>query len=209
MQQTQIINNTYMRTLKILGKLLLALFIVVFINGCIYVFALQDRTMNKIKNNEKVSLYEKCSIYTMHMAIYMFGWPLSPEAAGEIYRMSFSKNREQIIYKENDYFLGSPAVQKALKGLEEGQRKKIVFKAETAYNTASPDHRVALGVNPGFLYKKDGKVYLESYAHYPYYSATPITLFGYKIIVHEGLFHYLEKLHWMHPYTMIWWCECA
>ena len=67
--------------------------------------------------------------------------------------------------------MDSPAVQRALKGLEEGQRKKIVFMAETAYNTASPEHRVALGVNPGFLYKKDGKVYLESYAHYPYYSA--------------------------------------
>ena len=196
-----------MRTLKILARLLLVIFIIVFINGCIYVFALQDRTMNKIKNNEEVSLYEKCSIYTMHIAIYMFGWPLSPEAAGEIYRMSFSKNREQTIYKENDYFMDSPAVQNALKGLEEGQRKKIVFKAETAYNTASPDHRVALGVNPGFLYKKDGKIYLESYAHYPYYSATPITLFGYKIIVHEGLFNYLEKIHWMHPYTMVWWCD--
>ena len=196
-----------MRTLKILGKLFLALFIVIFINGCIYVFALQERTMNKIKNNEEVSLYEKCSIYTMHMAVYMFGWPLSPEASFEIFKMSFSKNRDQTIYRENDYFLDSPAVQKALKGLEEGQRKKIVFKAESAYNTSSPDHRVALGVNPGFLYKKDGKVYLESYAHYPHYSATPITLFGYSIIVHEGLFHYLEKIHWMHPYTMIWWCE--
>ena len=196
-----------MSTFKILGKIFLTLFIVTFINGCIYVFALQDRTMNKIKNNEEVSLYEKCSIYTMHMAVYMFGWPLSPEAAGEIYRMSFSKNRDQTIYAEDDFFMDSPAVHKALQGLEEGQRKKIVFKAETAYNTASPDHRVALGVNPGFLYKKDGKVYLESYSHYPYYSATPITLFGYKIIIHEGLFHYLEKIHWMHPYTMIWWCE--
>ena len=196
-----------MRILKYIGWLIPALLVAVFINGSIYVFALQDRTMDKIKDGEEVSLYEKCSIYTMHMAVYMFGWPLSPEASAEIFRMSFSKNREQTIYKKNDYFMDSPAVQKALKGLEEGQRKKIVFKAETAYNTASPDHRVALGVNPGFLYKKDGKVYLESYAHYPYYSATPITLFGYRIIIHEGLFHYLEKIHWMHPYTMIWWCN--
>ena len=194
-----------MRTLKTIGKSILVLFIAIFINGCIYVFALQDRTMNKINNNEEVSLYEKCSIYTMHMAVYMFGWPLSPEASGEIFRMSFSKNREETIYKKNDYFIDSPTVQKALKGLEEGQRKKIVFKAETAYNTASPDHRVALGVNPGFLYKKDGKIYLESYAHYPHYSATPITVCGFRIIVHEGLFHYLEKIHWLHPYTMVWW----
>ena len=197
-----------MRTFKIIARSLVLFFIGVFINGCIYVFGLQDWTMNKIQKGEDVSLYEKCSIYTMHMAVYMFGWPLSPEAAGEIFRMSFSKNREKTIYKENDYFMDSPAVQRALKGLEEGQRKKIVFKAETAYNTASPDHRVALAVNPGFLYKKEGKVYLESYAHYPYYSATPITLFGAKIIIHEGLFHYLEKIGWMHPYTMTWWCEC-
>lgn len=194
-----------MRTIKTLARLFLTLFIILFINGSIYVFALQDWTMNKIQNGEDVSLYEKCSIYTMHMAVYMFGWPLSPEAAGEIYRMSFSKNREKTIYKRDDYFMDSPAVQKALKGLEEGQRKRIVFKAETAYNTASPDHRVALGVNPGVLYKKDGRVYLESYAHYPYCSATPITLFGYRIIIQEGLFHYLEKIRWIHPYTMIWW----
>ena len=197
-----------MRTFKIIARSLVLFFIGVFINGCIYVFGLQDWTMNKIQKGEDVSLYEKCSIYTMHMAVYMFGWPLSPEASSEIFRMSFSKNREQNIYKKNDYFMDSPAVQKALKGLEEGQRKKIVFKAETAYNTASPDHRVALGVNPGFLYKKDGRVYLESYAHYPHYSATPITLFGAKIVIHEGLFHYLEKIGWMHPYTMTWWCEC-
>ena len=42
-----------------------------------------------------------------------------------------------------------------------------------------------------------------------YYSATPITIFGSKIIIHEGLFHYLEKIGWMHPYTMTWWCNNA
>ena len=73
-----------MRTFKIIARSLVLFFIGVFINGCIYVFALQDRTMNKIQKGEDVSLYEKCSIYTMHMAVYMFGWPLSPEAAGEI-----------------------------------------------------------------------------------------------------------------------------
>lgn len=196
-----------MRILKLSGILILITFIIVFLNGCIYVFGLQDRTIQKIQDGATVSLYEKCSIYTMHMAVYMFGWPLSPEAAGEIYRMSFPWNRDKQVFKTNDFFMKSPAVQKALSGLDEGQRKKIVFKAETAYNTASKDHRVALAVNPGFLYRKDGMVYLESYAHYPYYSATPITIFGSKIIIHEGLFHYLEKIHWLHPYTMTWCCK--
>jgi hypothetical protein len=196
-----------MRFFKTIGLFGVVVFLIIFINGCIYVFNLQEKTMDKIKNGEEPSLYEKCSIYTMHMAVYMFGWPLSPEAAGEVFRMSFPWNRETAILREDDFFMESPTVQKALKDLQEGQRKRIAFKAETAYNTASPDHRVALGVNPGYLYKKDGKVYLESYAHYPYYSATPITIFGLKIIIHEGLFHYLEKIGWMHPYTMTWWCN--
>ena len=196
-----------MRFFKTIGLFGVVVFLIIFINGCIYVFNLQEKTMDKIKNGEEPSLYEKCSIYTMHMAVYMFGWPLSPEAASEIFKMSFPWNRETAILREDDFFMESPTVQKALKGLQEAQRKRIAFKAETAYNTASPDHRVALGVNPGYLYKKDGKVYLESYAHYPYYSATPITIFGLKIIIHEGLFHYLEKIGWMHPYTMTWWCN--
>ena len=196
-----------MRISKIIGIAFLMAFLAVFINGCIYVFTLQEKTMDKIQNGEKVSLYEKCSIYTMHMAVYMFGWPLSPEAAGEVFRMSFPWNREKAVLREDDFFMESPTVQKALKGLQDEQKKRIAFKAETAYNTASTDHRVAIAVNPGYLYKKDGKVYLESYAHYPYYSATPITIFGSKIIIHEGLFHYLEKIGWIHPYTMRWWCD--
>ena len=156
-----------MRVLKSICKAILTLFIIVFVNGCIYVFALQEKTMDKIKNGARVSFYEKCSIYTMHMAVYMFGWPLSPEAASEIFKMSFPWNREKAVLREDDFFMESPTVQKAIKCLQEGQRKRIAFKAETAYNTASPDHRVALGVNPGFLYMKDGNVYLESYAHYP------------------------------------------
>lgn len=197
-----------MRTLKITGLVFLVVFLTIFINGCIYVFNLQEKTMDKIKNGEEPSLYEKCSIYTMHMAVFMFGWPLSPEAASEIFKMSFPWNREKAVFRENDFFMDSPSVQKHITNLRENQRQRIAFKAETAYNTASPDHRVALGVNPGYLYKKDGKVYLESYAHYPYYSATPITIFGARIIIQEGLFHYLEKIGWMHPYTMTWWCKC-
>ena len=196
-----------MRIFKTIGMFGVVTFLTIFINGCIYVFNFQEMTMDKIKKGEEPSLYEKCSIYTMHMAVYMFGWPLSPEAAGEVFRMSFPWNREKAVLREDDFFMESPTVQKALKGLQDEQKKRIAFKAETAYNTASTDHRVALAVNPGYLYKKDGKVYLESYAHYPYYSATPITIFGSKIIIHEGLFHYLEKIGWIHPYTMTWWCD--
>lgn len=195
-----------MDTFKKMLKCIVSVTLIVFINGCIYVFGLQEKTMKKIQDGAQVTLYEKCSIYTMHMAVYLLGWPLSPEAAGEIFRMSFPWNREKDVYKRNDFFIESPTVDKALNNLATGQRKYIVFKASTAYNTASPDHRVALAVNPGYLYKKDGKIYLESYAHYPQYSKTPITLFGAKIIIHEGLFHYLEKIHWIHPYTMTWWC---
>ena len=96
-----------MRTLKITGLVFLVVFLTIFINGCIYVFNLQEKTMDKIKDGEEPSLYEKCSIYTMHMAVYMFGWPLSPEAASEIFKMSFPWNREKAVFRENDFFMDS------------------------------------------------------------------------------------------------------
>ena len=52
------------RFLKFTFKLVAALVAVVFINGCIYVFTGQDRTMEKILAGEKVSLYEKCVDFT-------------------------------------------------------------------------------------------------------------------------------------------------
>lgn len=39
-----------MRVLKSICKAIHTLFIIVFVNGCIYVFALQEKTMDKIKN---------------------------------------------------------------------------------------------------------------------------------------------------------------
>ena len=95
-------------------KAILTLFVIVFVNGCIYVFALQEKTMDKIKNGEEPSLYEKCSIYTMHMAVYMFGWPLSPEAASEIFKMSFPWNREKAVLREDDFFMESPTTESPL-----------------------------------------------------------------------------------------------
>ena len=37
-----------MRAFKSVFKIILAIFVIAFVNGCIYVFALQDKTMDKI-----------------------------------------------------------------------------------------------------------------------------------------------------------------
>ena len=141
--------------LKSILKVILLLFVVTFINGCVYVLGFQDKTMSKIMEGGKVTLYEKCSIYTMHMAVYMFGWTIAPEAAGEVFRMSFPWNRDRMIFKENDFFLDSPVVLNSLCGLHDGKRKYITFDGDVAYSTSDPNHRVALGVNPGYLYMRD------------------------------------------------------
>ena len=66
--------------------ILIALIIVlVFANGCYYVFRGQERSMAKLEQGRELNLYECCSIYTMHMAVWMFGWPISPEAAKEAF----------------------------------------------------------------------------------------------------------------------------
>ena len=59
--------------------------VLVFANGCYYVFRGQERSMAKLREGKELNLYECCSIYTMHMAVWMFGWPISPEAAKEAF----------------------------------------------------------------------------------------------------------------------------
>ena len=114
-----------MKTLKKLGLVMLLLIAAVFINGVYFVFHGQFRTAEKILNKQQISRYEIASIYTMHLAICTVGWIYSPEATKEIIGMSFSKNRNTVKYVENDFFLESPVVQKALKGLAVGKEKRI------------------------------------------------------------------------------------
>ncbi len=62
-----------------------SLVVVVFVNGTYWVFSdIQQRCYAKVQqadfSKEALSTYEKCSMYTINLAICTFGYPLSREA---------------------------------------------------------------------------------------------------------------------------------
>lgn len=42
---------------------------------------IQQECYNKVKNKIELNLYEKCSVYSLHLGICTFSWILSPEAS--------------------------------------------------------------------------------------------------------------------------------
>lgn len=81
----------------------LCLIFAVLINGCYYVFWGQEKSMKKLRNNQDLNFYECCSIYTMHMAVWMLGWPLSPEAANAAFKMHFKTGTGHRWYSDTSF----------------------------------------------------------------------------------------------------------
>ncbi len=179
------------------------MFSVVFLNGCYYVFWGQKASAQKIREGKELTLYEIGSIYTMHMAICTVGWIYSPEATKEIIGMSFKKNRDEVIRKESDFFLKYPIIQDQYQS--QYARRKIAFNGDKSYSLLDSDHRLALAVNPGYLWRDKDYVYLEAPVHYPVCYNTHIGITkSFRITINECLFSYLEQKGILHPYTIVY-----
>lgn len=186
---------------KILVSILIlfvSIFTVVFANSCYFVFCHQDKSMAKIQQGKELNVYECCSIYTMHIAVWMFGWPLSPEAASEAYRMHFKVDND-IRWSSNTDFLNSKVVtsnpnfkeKKPFKvswPIDLTQIPKDELKYALAYNTN----------NTQVLFTQNGNPILEYTVEYQNVKYD----FG-CIPIYTGLFKYLQEIDWLHPYKMV------
>ena len=190
---------------RIIIRIVLLLLFVLVVNGTYYVFWGQFKSVDRLNQNKELSLYEKLSIYSMHLCICTMGWIYSPEATREIIAMSFPHNRDKTIYKESDFFLKYPIINNRYR--TQYSRFKVAFK-DTAYSHSDPNHRLALAVNPGYLWRDANTVYLEAPIHYPVCYNTHIGITSnIQIIINECLFTYLEQIRWLHPYTLIYHTE--
>ena len=192
-----------MKTFKRILLALAALVGVVFLNGCYYVFHGQKASAEKVRAGEDLNMYEIASIYTMHLTICAVGWVFSPEATVEVIGMSFRKNRDKVFKKETDFFLKYPIIRDHYKN--QYTRKKIAFNGDISYSLLDGDHRLALAVNPGYLWRDKDYVYLETPVHYPICYNTHIGISKHcRVTINECLFSYLEKRGILHPYTIIY-----
>ena len=183
----------------------ISLLAIVFGNGCYYVFRGQQRSMAKLERGAGLNLYEKCSIYTMHVALWSLGWPLSPQAARECFMLHFPQKDTVFI----DMHLKSPRIESAVVSLKErpvGSSVRVVWNGADAYSLASPEHKAAIAVNPCRVVKEWQESYMYtcgvySSMQYPRSSNTVFTLGNIRIPVQEGLFRYLQDKGWLSCFT--------
>ena len=191
--------------------LIVSVFLIVFVNGCYYVFYGQEKSVKKIQNNQDLNLYECCSIYTMHIAVWMFGWPLAPEAAKECFLLHVPSKKDTVEFKITQAVYDSERIQEAIDFLVDkqvGTSITVAWNGDKDYALNSPEHRAAIALNPCKITRiKDEyppfntsslyKVKITSPMIYPKYSRTEFNLGKFTIIVHEGLFRYLQDRGWL------------
>ena len=195
--------------------LIVSVFLIVFVNGCYYVFYGQEKSMQKIQNNQDLNLYECCSIYTMHIAVWMFGWPLAPEAAKECFLLHVPSKKDTVEFKTTQAVYDSERIQEAIDFLADkqvGTSITVAWNGDKDYALNSPEHRAAIALNPckitkietpEWLTEYDSKLYdvkVTSPMIYPEYSRTQFDLGKFTIVIHEGLFRYLQDKGWLRKY---------
>lgn len=191
---------------------LVSLLLCVMINGTYWLLSdIQMRCYDKVyKHKQDLNFYEKCSIYSLHLGICCFGWPLSPEATRqELYCTipsdgimewhSYAFNKSKTIEK----FKKKPYTKKWLYwnvcDYHDGYVDADYLSISTYY-----DLRCALAVNGSYIYKEGDqwKITFKNnefkYPHIPIY--TKVGPFKF----HESLFRYLQEIGWMHTPKIVW-----
>ena len=199
------------RPIKIALLSLLALAAIVFVNGAYFVFCHQDKSMAKIQQGEELNLYECCSGYTMHIALWMFGWLLSPEAATECFLLHFPHEDDDVVrFRTSKGFMKSPKLQKAVQYLadkQSGTSVHVAWRGSEDYALHSPEHRAAIAVNACDVIKGEVdeatgnyEIKIRCAMVYPKYSRTEFNFGLFSIWIQEGLFRYLEERGWISRY---------
>lgn len=185
----------------------------VFINGTYFVFCHQVRTMEKIRKGGKANLYECCSIYTMHMALWMFGWPLSSEAAWECFLLHLPHEKDEIVTFRSGRAFYTPKMKAAIASLADkpyGASVRVAWNGDRDYAFNSPERRAAIAVNACDVTKRKPEVSSVQGIYevsvtcpmlYPTYSRTNFNLGKFTIVIHEGLFRHLQNRDWLSRYV--------
>jgi hypothetical protein len=171
-----------MKIIKYIVEIMIIVIIFTIIN--LFYWTTSDRQQQcvaKLENNKELNLYEKCSIYSIHVAIFTIGQVISPESATQQFYMSYPHGKK--LFKTN-----------ILDNLKIGT-VKLPYTLKNA--------RVACTVNTWHVKEKviNNKhiKYIHSICKYDYIHDDTIIL-GFRF--NEGLFNYLQKIGWLFPYEI-------
>lgn len=179
---------------KITFLALLALIAAVLVNTCIYVFAGQYKSVEKLSKGQELSLYECCSIYATHLTMCFVGYPIAPEAARECLKLHFT-DRDTVYFNWHN-FSGSKKLEEAHRQLidkPDGSSVRISWNGNKDYSPFSGEHRLAIAANPCTLTKVrylEFECFPDEYwytittsTEYPKYSRTEFNFKKFKIVI--------------------------
>lgn len=195
-----------MKARKRILKIALLLIAVIFMNGFFFVFFWQHRATAKLDSRQRLNLYECCSAYTMHMALWIFGWPMSPAAAHECLLLHNPGTDRVVTIKSRRLTksLLSPKVVNAIRSLDSksiGSMVEVRWNGHVDYALASAERKAAIAVNPCTITKTeaDGEVVylLRCDMLYARHSDTRFNMGFMTIHLQEGLMRHLQDRGWL------------
>ena len=200
--------------MKSLGKITLRVFAVlltiVLINGTYWLLSdIQQKTYEKSKTTN-LNLYEKCSIYSLHLGICTFGWFVSPEATRQQIWCMFPTNTT--IVRRSKYFSDDEKIKSLIAKYPNATINNptyVAWKPEynrlgfyTAYNR--DNMRTALACNGVYLYNENDHWFLSPKNElYVYPNLTKPTIIG-PFKFHEGLIRHLQDIGWLYVPKIKW-----
>jgi hypothetical protein len=163
----------------------------------------------KIREGKGLRLHEKLGIYGLNAVMALFALPFSPEASRETFLLMFP-DRDGVRRFESSFFLRSEKALAALKA-RRGREEVRVSWSVSEYALGNAEARCALALNPCLLSvaEADGRAIYSVRVRVEYPSACEVVLLQkpLRIVCQEGLFGYLQKIGWLHPYDAVWRAE--
>jgi hypothetical protein len=165
--------------------------------------------INKIANGQDLNFAEKSSIYGLNLLIGIVAYPFLPEVSQETILLAFP-DKDGIRYFESDFFLKSDKITQALATLPDKTPKWISW-SHSEYGVGNEESRFALALNACLIEKIESDHFVTYTARvqidYPMKSEVVLMDKPLQIKVEEGLFGYLQKVGWLHPYEAVWICR--
>ena len=158
--------------------------------------------MAKIDSGKDLSFKEKASIYGLNFFMCVIAFPIYPEVAKESFYLMFKTEDGRRVF-EDDFFMESQKIKDGLK-----KRDSSVSWSMSEYVCGNKESRYALALNPCNLsikkFENFTEITLEVAVTYDKKTRAVLVNDPFEIAVEEGLFHYLQKENWFHPYKAIW-----
>lgn len=159
----------------------------------------------KVARNDELSFREKANVYGLHIIMALAAFPMYPEASREalgLHRRSAGGTRMW----RSAFFLKSKRIRETLAGgttdtmnVRWGIRDYALGKAEARFALALNPCRLTIRRTPaGTVYQATVRV------EYPMSAEAVLIPKPMEVRVEEGLFGYLQRCGWLHPYDAVW-----